>query len=44
MTDLATGIDRYLDWIRSQGRIEEYFSAAERALRRRSIVKQAARS
>jgi dTDP-L-rhamnose 4-epimerase len=40
-TDLSNGIDRYLDWIRSQGRIEEYFSAAERALRRRSIVKQA---
>jgi dTDP-L-rhamnose 4-epimerase len=39
-TDLATGIDRYLDWIRSQGRIDEYFSAAERALRRRSIVKE----
>jgi dTDP-L-rhamnose 4-epimerase len=40
MTDLATGIGRYLDWIRSQGRIDEYFSSAERALRRRSIVKK----
>ena len=42
-TDLATGIDRYLDWIRSQGRIEDYFSAAEQALRERNIVKQATR-
>ena len=40
VTGLATGIDRYLDWIRSQGRIDEYFSAAERALKRRSIVKE----
>ncbi len=38
--DLATGIGNYLDWIRSQGRIDEYFSAAERALRQRSIVKE----
>ena len=38
--DLETGIDRYLDWIRGQGRIEEYFAAAESALRRR-IVKEA---
>ena len=38
--DLETGIDRYLDWIQGQGRIEEYFAAAESALRRRSIVKE----
>ena len=42
--DLETGIDRYLDWIRAQGQIEEYFSAAERALRERRIVKEATRS
>ncbi len=39
-TNLETGIDRYLDWIRSQGEIKEYFSAAERALRRRKVVKR----
>ncbi len=39
-TDLETGIDRYLDWIRSQGEIKDYFSAAERALRRRKVVKR----
>ena len=39
--DLATGIDRYLDWIGSQGNVKDYFSAAERTLRRRQIVKRA---
>jgi dTDP-L-rhamnose 4-epimerase len=42
-TDLATGIDRYLRWIGTQGTIKDYFSSAERALRRRDIVKRAAR-
>ena len=41
-TDLEEGIDRYLDWIRSQGEIKDYFAAAERALRRRKVVKRAA--
>jgi len=41
--DLSTGIDRYLDWIGQQGEIAEYFSAAEQALRRRSIVKESVR-
>lgn len=40
--DLATGIDRYLAWIRTQGDIKEYFSAAERVLRRRNVLKRSA--
>jgi dTDP-L-rhamnose 4-epimerase len=41
-TSLREGIDRYLDWVRTQGPIAEYFSAATRQLRRRRVVKQAA--
>jgi dTDP-L-rhamnose 4-epimerase len=40
-TGLAAGVDRYLEWIRSRGDIKEYFSTAERALRRRQVVKRA---
>jgi dTDP-L-rhamnose 4-epimerase len=40
-TSLGEGIDRYLDWVRAQGSIGEYFAAAERKLRRRRVVKQA---
>jgi dTDP-L-rhamnose 4-epimerase len=40
-TTLEEGIDRYLDWVRAQGPIGEYFGAAERLLRRRRIVKHA---
>lgn len=39
-TDLTTGIDRYLRWIGGREQIKEYFTAAERALKRRSVVKQ----
>jgi dTDP-L-rhamnose 4-epimerase len=39
--ELETGIGRYLDWVRAQGPIAEYFSAAERRLRKRQIVKRA---
>jgi len=39
--DLSTGIDRYLAWIGGQGDIGEYFSAAERRLRARQVVKKA---
>ena len=39
---LETGIDRYLDWVRAQGPVAEYFARAERMLRRRRIVKRAA--
>ncbi len=38
--DLDAGIDRYLDWIRAQGSVKDYFAAAERALRRKRIVKR----
>lgn len=41
-TGLATGIDRYLSWIDTQGTIKDYFAAAEKALRRRNVVKRAA--
>ena len=40
--DLETGIGRYLDWIRAQGSVKDYFAAAERGLRRKAIVKQSA--
>jgi len=36
--DLSTGINRYLDWIRTQGNIREYFGAAEQTLREKGIV------
>lgn len=36
--ELATGIDRYLGWIRTQGDVGEYFGAAEPLLRARGIV------
>lgn len=39
--DLPSGIDRYLGWIGEQGDIGEYFSAAERRLRARQVVKKA---
>jgi len=38
--NLSEGIDRYLDWVRGQGSIGEYFAQAARALRRRRVVKQ----
>ncbi len=38
---LEEGIDRYLSWIGEQGDVGEYFSAAERRLRQRQIVKKA---
>jgi hypothetical protein len=41
-TTLGEGLDRYLNWVRAQGPIGEYFAAAERMLRRRRVVKQAA--
>ena len=36
--DLTEGIGRYLDWIRSQGDVRDYFSAAETILRDKGIV------
>jgi dTDP-L-rhamnose 4-epimerase len=36
--DLETGIGRYLDWIRQQSDVRDYFAAAENLLRARGIV------
>ncbi|MGI8839068.1 MAG: NAD-dependent epimerase/dehydratase family protein [Pyrinomonadaceae bacterium] len=36
--DLATGIERYLDWIRAQTDVREYFAEAENMLRAKGIV------
>ena len=38
--DLATGIGRYLDWIRGQGHVRDYFAAAEPILRAKRIVQR----
>ena len=35
---LADGIERYLEWIRRQGDVRDYFAAAERILQERRIV------
>ncbi len=40
--DLESGINRYLDWIRSQGDIKEFFSVAADSLRRRKLVQKSA--
>lgn len=40
--DLATGIARYLDWIRAQSDVRDYFSEAENVLRNKGIVHQVA--
>ena len=36
--DLATGIGCYLDWIRVQADVRDYFSEAEKILRNKGIV------
>ena len=41
-TDLATGIGRYLEWIRSQGDVKDYFSEAADILRNKGIVHKSA--
>jgi dTDP-L-rhamnose 4-epimerase len=38
--DLETGIARYLDWIRAQADVRDYFAAAESILRAKGIVHQ----
>lgn len=37
---LETGIGRYLDWIREQADVRDYFAAAELTLRSKGIVRQ----
>ena len=39
-TGIADGIARYLDWIRTQGDVRDYFAAAEQVLRERGIVRR----
>ena len=39
--DLATGVGRYLDWIRGQGDVRDYFSEAADILRKKGIVHKA---
>jgi dTDP-L-rhamnose 4-epimerase len=41
-TDLATGIRRYVHWIRAQTEIRDYFAAAEPILRAKGIVHRVA--
>ncbi len=41
--DLATGIAKYLGWIRQQGDVKDYFSAAEGILKKKGIVHQLAK-
>jgi len=38
--DLETGIARYMDWIRAQTELRDYFAAAESILRSKGIVHQ----
>ncbi len=40
--DLQAGIERYLEWIRAQGGVRDYFAAAEEVLREKRIVHRAA--
>ncbi|MEY2479090.1 MAG: dTDP-L-rhamnose 4-epimerase [Verrucomicrobiota bacterium] len=41
--DLAEGISRYLDWIRAQSDVRDYFSEAENILRSKGIVHRVAK-
>jgi len=37
---LEEGIDRYLEWVRQQGSIKDYFAAAELILRKKGILQK----
>jgi dTDP-L-rhamnose 4-epimerase len=37
---LETGVQRYLDWIRSQGSVREYFAEASGLLRDKGMVQR----
>jgi len=41
-TTLEQGIARYIDWIKTQGAVEDYFSKAEAGLRAKGIVQSVA--
>jgi dTDP-L-rhamnose 4-epimerase len=38
--DIENGIDHYLDWIRAQAHIKDYFSEAEQLLKSKGIVQR----
>jgi dTDP-L-rhamnose 4-epimerase len=42
-TDLATGVGRYLEWIRGQADVKDYFTEAAQMLKTKGIVHQAAK-
>lgn len=42
--DLQQGIERYLSWIRDQGDVNEYFTAAETQLRSKGMVQKITRA
>jgi dTDP-L-rhamnose 4-epimerase len=42
-TTIAEGIARYVEWIRTQGSVEDYFSKAEAGLRAKGIVQSVGR-
>ena len=41
-TDLLTGVGRYLEWIRTQGDVKDYFTEAAQGLKAKGIVHKAA--
>ncbi len=43
LTKLEQGIERYIEWIRKQGTVKDYFSSAEAGLRAKGIVQQVSR-
>ncbi|MBV9128208.1 MAG: GDP-mannose 4,6-dehydratase, partial [Verrucomicrobia bacterium] len=42
-TDLLTGVRRYLEWIRQQSDVKDYFTEAAQGLKAKGIVHKAAR-
>jgi dTDP-L-rhamnose 4-epimerase len=40
VVSLEEGIERYLEWIRQQGEIRDYFAAAEPILRKKGILRK----
>jgi len=42
--DLETGIERYLNWIRAQAVVRDYFAAAETGLRSKGIIQSTVRA
>lgn len=42
--DLETGIERYIEWIRAQGDVRDYFAEAEKILRSKGVIRRASKS